>query len=334
MEISKEIGKGAYGKVFTLKDNEDYVLKKINYMDPDTIRSILLEIIIMYSIDHPNIMKCKGWNLSKISMEFYMVKYPISLMKYLQLNQASKYHINTKTINSMLMNILNGIDYIHVNGILHLDISDDNIMLDNNLNCVITDFGLSDIEYKKDDFKSNIKQKFPVIKNPFAPPEVLEETFYNSKADIWSFGVLMAKIINYGYIFLNIKERNNQLKYINTFLSKNNEDKKKFIENYISPRCIDYDSLYVVSDELTQTHIDILLSIFTKNIDDRPTAREIMRYLNFYEWVSCSNDFINLEHIDRLRSYFITTLNNDKEGKDICKITKKINESLSSVYVK
>ena len=46
MEISKEIGKGAYGKVYTLKDNEDYVLKKINYMDPDTIRSILLEIII------------------------------------------------------------------------------------------------------------------------------------------------------------------------------------------------------------------------------------------------------------------------------------------------
>ena len=334
MEISKEIGKGAYGKVYTLKDNEDYVLKKINYMDADTTRSILLEIIIMYSIDHPNIMKCKGWNLSKISMEFYMVKYPISLMKYLQVNQASKCHINTKTINKMLMNILNGIDYIHVNGILHLDISDDNIMLDNDLNCVITDFGLSDIEYKEDNFESNKKQKFPVIKNPFAPPEVLEEKYYNSKADIWSFGVLMAKIINYGYIFLNIKERNNQLKYINTFLSKNNEDKKKFIENYISPRCIDYDSLYVVSDELTQTHIDILLSIFTRNIDDRPSAREIMRYLNFYEWVSCSKDFINLEHIDRLRSYFITTLNNDKEGKEICNITKKINESLSSVYVK
>ena len=52
--------------------------------------------------------------------------------------------------------ILNGIDYIHVNGILHLDISDDNIMLDNDLNCVITDFGLSDIEYKKDNFESNL----------------------------------------------------------------------------------------------------------------------------------------------------------------------------------
>ena len=36
-------------------------------------------------------------------------------MKYLQINQASKYHINTKTINSMLMNILNGIDYISWN---------------------------------------------------------------------------------------------------------------------------------------------------------------------------------------------------------------------------
>ena len=73
MEISKELGKGAYGSVYEVKGNSAYALKKLDLNDSDMIRSMLIEIVVMKLVDHPNIMKCKGYNFSNGSLFFYLV---------------------------------------------------------------------------------------------------------------------------------------------------------------------------------------------------------------------------------------------------------------------
>ena len=68
MEISKELGKGAYGSVYEVKGNSAYAIKKLDLNDSDMIRSMLIEIVVMKLVDHPNIMKCQGYNFSNGSI--------------------------------------------------------------------------------------------------------------------------------------------------------------------------------------------------------------------------------------------------------------------------
>ena len=314
MEVLKEIGKGAYGSVYSLANNKNYALKKlhdVNKRDSDMIRSILLEISSMSLLNHPNIMKCRGFMLSSKSIEYYMKRYPMSLMNFLNNFISKKKYIPTSTINNMLIDILSGIDYLHINNILHLDISDDNIMLDENLRCVITDFGLSDITHPSIFFDTNNKkQKFPVFKNPFASPEVLNESYYELSSDIWAFGILMARMFNYKYIFNNVNNRDDQKKEIVKYLEFNVNEKLNFIKNWMEPREIDYEGIYAVETDITPTHINILLAIFVEEIEHRPSAKQIMSYLNLCE-ISPKSNIEN--HIDEsnLRYYLIDTLNRD-----------------------
>lgn len=328
MEISKELGKGAYGSVYEVKGNSAYAIKKLDLNDSDMIRSMLIEIVVMKLVDHPNIMKCQGYNFSNGSIEFYMIKYPISLLDYLQNLRQKKIYLDTKIINKMLMDILNGLDYLHTNNILHLDLSDDNIMLDSNYNCVITDFGLSDVEYKKELFTNGRKQKFPVIKNPFASPEVLEESYYNSKADIWSFGVLMSKMFSFRYIFKNLDSRSNQLNHIEkNFFGLEDKERTNFLIQSFLPREVDHTSVYVCKSEVTITHVSILNKIFRKDMSERPTTKDIMKYLNYYEWVWESKKYENNFHINPLRSFLISSLNNNLMVNQLKKVIGVIKET-------
>ncbi len=333
MEVLKEIGKGAYGCVYSIAKNKEFALKKLNdsnMRDSDMIRSILLEISSMSLLNHPNIMKCKGYTLNNRSIEYYMKRYPMSLMQFLNNFISKKKYIPTSIVNNMLIDILNGIDYLHINNILHLDISDDNIMLDENLKCVITDFGLSDITHPSIFFDNKQKkQKFPVFKNPFASPEVLNEDYYQSSSDIWAFGVLMARMFNYKYIFRNVNDRYKQKKDIVKFLAYNDKEKKEFITNWMEPREVDYDGVYTIDTDISPSHINILMAIFIKDIEYRPSAKKIMTYLNFCE-ISAKNNIENNIHNSDLRYYLINTLNRDIF--DINKfelVSKKINNELN-----
>lgn len=314
MEVSNKIGNGAYGCVYTLAKNNYYALKKFDQSDFEYIKSFFIEISIMSLLNHQNIMKCAGYSFSNKSFEIYMKRYPINLLQYLDRYSANNDYIETPIINKMLIDILSGIDYLHINGILHLDISDDNIMLDENLNCVITDFGLSDVIHQSEFYK-NEKQKYPVYKNPFASLEVLNNNYYDSSSDIWAFGVLMAKMLNNKYIFEYIIDRNEQGNTIKKYFDYNLEERKRYIKNWINPREIDYDGIYAVDTDLSPTHLNILLSIFIKEIDYRPSAKEIITYLSYCEF-SPKKNINNEVHNSQLRYFLIDLLNRNQFDND------------------
>lgn len=292
MKIYTLLGKGSYGKVFKFKhNNEEYAVKQTNgVLDDELIRSFLLEIIIMKSACHPNIIKCSHSFFRKHDILICMDIYPTNLQELLRKNEIKNIKIQTHIINKILVDILSGLEYLHNNNILHLDISDDNILIKKDYTCVITDFGLSSLTsdkihqiYNKDSIKKKkLCQKYPVFKNPFAPPEVLNKDFYDSSADIWAFGILMIKLFNNIYIYENTEKRNNQLVYIQNYLLKNDIEKKSFMLKNID-RKLDKDNIYLSLYDITYTHLEILMSIFQQNIKKRPSATKLIKVLNFYE---------------------------------------------------
>ena len=291
MEFHKKIGQGSYGNVFIHPNNKNIAIKKsFGRLDYEVIMSYLTEVVIMKELNHPNIIKCIDYEYNSSSISIYMKKYHTSLQKLLKYNECNNIRIPTNIINKMLLDILSGLEYLHENNILHLDLSDDNILLKNDYTCVIIDFGLSSLSINKiqqihnkdNEKKKKLTQKFPVFKNPFAAPEILEEQSYDEKADIWAFGVIMIMMFNNKYIFNNIIERKNQIIYINNYLSGNNIEKEKFLLKNMK-RDLDDNNTYLSDYDITQTHIDILLSIFKRDIVERSSSSKIINILSFYE---------------------------------------------------
>lgn len=73
-----QIGQGTYSSVYKARDLENnklVALKKVRFtnMDPESVRFMAREIIILRRLDHPNIMKLEGLITSRVSGSLYLV---------------------------------------------------------------------------------------------------------------------------------------------------------------------------------------------------------------------------------------------------------------------
>lgn len=90
--------------------------------------------------------------------------------------------------------ILKGIEYLHLNNVIHRDLKLDNILIDKNMNPKICDFGISS-EYDK------TKKILDTGGTPaYLSPEVIKaEGDVCLKSDVWSLGILLY-LLGYGIV--------------------------------------------------------------------------------------------------------------------------------------
>ena len=93
-------------------------------------------------------------------------------------------------------------EYIEMKKFVHRDVRADNVLVNVDEQVKIADFGLA----RDEEYTASETSKYPVR---WASPEVLSMRLFSSKADVWSFGVMITEVMTYGmkpYPSMNIEK--------------------------------------------------------------------------------------------------------------------------------
>ncbi|KAL6501306.1 hypothetical protein OROHE_024953 [Orobanche hederae] len=190
-----KIGQGTYSSVYRARDLETekiVALKKVRFvnMDPESVRFMAREILILRRLDHPNVMKLEGLVTSRVSGNLYLV------FEYMEhdlagLAASPVVRFTEPQIKCFMQQLLRGLEHCHNRGVLHRDIKGSNLLIDNQGNLKIGDFGLATF------FRANQKQPLTsrVVTLWYRPPELLlGATDYGVAVDLWSSGCILAEL--------------------------------------------------------------------------------------------------------------------------------------------
>jgi DNA-binding response OmpR family regulator len=191
LDVIKQIGSGSTGIVFHVrKDNANYALKILRSdLAPDMHQiqrggQFLSEAKILSDIKHPNIVQIYDYGFSANYMPYILMEFikgsPLTeVIKENSLSFKKRLHI--------FVQICKAIQFIHKHKVLHRDIKPGNIMITNNLDVKLTDFGLAHIIDTHDTSSENQIAGSPAYMSPEA---FNENDTLDHHSDIFSLGVL------------------------------------------------------------------------------------------------------------------------------------------------
>lgn len=194
--LVKLVGKGSFGKVFLVSSkatNEFFAMKALKkdvVLQDDDVECTLLERdVCKLGIRNPY--------LTKLFCTFQNEEFLFFLMEFLNGGDLMFHIVESKKFSEdrarfYAAEILCGLQFLHGQGIIYRDLKLDNVLLDSQGHCKISDFGMC--KKISNDGKAQTFCGTP----DYIAPEILKGQMYSFSVDFWSFGVLLYEMLT-GY---------------------------------------------------------------------------------------------------------------------------------------
>ena len=216
-KIIEMIGKGGFGSVYKVKLNDKYFAMKKTKLDekqmkfirehPNEIDKGINEIKIWKKFNHPNIVKYYNSFIEKNDCYIIMELIEgISLGEYISHLKEKNTQINEEKIINIILDVVSVLRYMHKDvNIIYRDLNPNNIMLDNQFNVKVIDFGLAiDKSEKNEKNEKNVNNSLmnQSINNTvfegslcYCSPEIMNNLKVNFGCDIWALGCIIYEML-------------------------------------------------------------------------------------------------------------------------------------------
>jgi mitogen-activated protein kinase kinase kinase len=203
------IGQGSFGSVYLALHavtGELLAVKQVETPSPGAnsqndsrkksmIDALKREISLLRDLQHPNIVQYLGASSSAEHLNIFLEYVPGGSVQTM-LNSYGA--LREPLIRNFVRQIVTGLAYLHGREIIHRDIKGANILVDNKGGIKISDFGISKkIEASNILNGAGNNKNRPSLQGSvfWMAPEVVKQTSYTRKADIWSLGCLVVEMM-------------------------------------------------------------------------------------------------------------------------------------------
>ncbi|XP_041467896.1 serine/threonine-protein kinase 3-like isoform X1 [Lytechinus variegatus] len=182
-DLLEKLGEGSYGSVYKAMHKESGQVLAIKQVPVDTdLQEIIKEISIMQQCDSTYVVKYYGSYFK--NTDLWIVMEYCGAGSVSDIMRRRNKTLNEAEIATILYSTLKGLEYLHFMRKIHRDIKAGNILLNNEGNAKLADFGVAG------QLTDTMAKRNTVIGTPFwMAPEVIQEIGYDCKADIWSLGI-------------------------------------------------------------------------------------------------------------------------------------------------
>lgn len=205
--IEKQIGeKGGFGKVFKCSDENGQIFacKILEDTTDMGIKRFEREIRLLNRLNHPNIMKVITYDISSQRKWYIMPLYSCSLVGVIPSLVGNKY-AQYRVLNA----ILNGVAYLHSEGVIHRDLKPENILYNNENDIVITDFGLG---IQTQSVSATLTKGINLGTIKYCSPEQVNDMHsVDFRTDIYAIGKIIEDIVTN---FNSIPIQDSNMKYV------------------------------------------------------------------------------------------------------------------------
>jgi len=254
--LEKLIGIGGFADVWKATDtyakkNATIALKIYTRLDEDGINTLAEEYDRMKNISHPNLLKADHFDRWE--------NIPYLEMKFCPGGSLDKRigKVDTAEAMAIIRDLAEGLRFLHQNDIIHQDIKPANVLIDDQGRYMLSDFGISSKSKTKLSKSVNAATQNTSMTEDYAPPEKFSpraaDRKPDRKGDIFSFGISMYELITGVLPF----------------------------DNLATGRQLQYENVEIDFSEIEDEKIrNLIIMCMQRNKEDRPSAAEIVNYLN------------------------------------------------------
>ena len=195
-EVLGIVGEGAYGIVYKClnKETNKYVaVKKFKETQDKLVQKTKKrELAMLQMLHHENVVEFQESFVSKGN--FFLV-FEYVEKNLLEVLEESPRGLSPKLIRSLVFQMCKAVDYLHKNNMIHRDVKPENLLIDENLNLKLCDFGFArKVKLNKNNNNIDTMTDYVATRWYRSPELLLSGGIYGPEVDYWAIGCIMGEL--------------------------------------------------------------------------------------------------------------------------------------------